>query len=71
MVIVYIDKCRYKIQEKKEFPVWYTSKYRFIWSAGNIVVYAENHTKLINKNKGLLIVKTDGTVYSYYPSLTV
>jgi hypothetical protein len=25
MDIVYIDKCRYEIQDQKEDPVWYTS----------------------------------------------
>jgi hypothetical protein len=27
MHIVYTDKCRYKIQEQKEVPVWYTSPF--------------------------------------------
>jgi hypothetical protein len=32
MDIVYIDKCRYEIQEQKEVPVWYTGIYRPISS---------------------------------------
>jgi hypothetical protein len=28
MDIVYIDKCRYEIQEQKEVPVWYTGTFQ-------------------------------------------
>jgi hypothetical protein len=34
MDVVYIDNCRYEIQEKKEVPVWYTCLYRHNWSTG-------------------------------------
>jgi hypothetical protein len=34
MDIVYIDKCRYEIQERKEVPVCYTGVYRPISSTG-------------------------------------
>jgi hypothetical protein len=34
MGIVYIDKCRYEVQEQKEVPVWYTGIYRSILSTG-------------------------------------
>jgi uncharacterized membrane-anchored protein YitT (DUF2179 family) len=27
-MVVYIDKCRYEIQEQKEVPVWYTGPFR-------------------------------------------
>jgi hypothetical protein len=32
MAIVYIDKCRYEIQEQKEVPVCYTGIHRSISS---------------------------------------
>jgi hypothetical protein len=38
MHILYIDKCRYEIQEQKEFPVRYTGIYRAISSTGRYQV---------------------------------
>jgi hypothetical protein len=32
MGVVYVDKSRYKIQEQKEVPVWYTGIYQLISS---------------------------------------
>jgi hypothetical protein len=31
---MYVDKCRYEIQEQKEVPVWYTGIYGPISSTG-------------------------------------
>jgi hypothetical protein len=39
MDIVYIDKCRYEIQEQKEVPVWYTGIYRPISSTGQFHIF--------------------------------
>jgi hypothetical protein len=43
MDIVYVDKCRYEVQEQKEVPVWYTGIYRPISST------AENRSHWILK----------------------
>jgi hypothetical protein len=45
MDIVYVDKCRYEVQEQKEVPVWYTGIYRPISSS------AENHTIFIKNTQ--------------------
>jgi hypothetical protein len=37
MYILYIDKCRYEIQEQKEVPIWYTGTHRPVSSTSAVV----------------------------------
>jgi hypothetical protein len=40
MGILYVDKCRYEIQEQKEVPVWYTGIYHmYIRSVDTTAVF--------------------------------
>jgi hypothetical protein len=43
MGIVHIDKCRYEIQEQKEFPVWYTGVYRPIKSTVTNSIFTNHY----------------------------
>jgi hypothetical protein len=46
MDIVYINKRRYEIQERKDVLVWYTGVYRSIWSTATNIISIVPHTWL-------------------------
>jgi hypothetical protein len=39
MDIVYVDECRYEIQEQEEVPVWYTGPFRALLTTNYMNIY--------------------------------
>jgi hypothetical protein len=48
MDVLYIEKCRYEIQEQEGVPVRYICPFRALPADMITAVYAKNHTKPLN-----------------------
>jgi hypothetical protein len=65
MAIVYIDKCRYEIQEQKNVLVWYTSIYQPTSSTTNTQKCMQ-----VNRKNMIPVVKVTINTFFLYTNLT-
>jgi hypothetical protein len=70
---MYIDKYRYKIQEQKEVPVWYTGMYRSIYSTGYTVskLFFLFHIIRMQENQFFILMQQEVKPISRIRSLSV